>query len=83
MTYKPENSLNIGAEEYGILCAQDHLAGSLANLLEGMIEDSGWTRPITEHPMWHFIAATRERKQRLSDVRHNEAERMQEYLASR
>ena len=83
MIYKPENSLDIGAEEYGILCSQHHLAGSLADLLEGMIEDSGWTRPVTEHPMWGYIIRCRDNERKLIAYRDNEKERMRKHFSSR
>jgi hypothetical protein len=82
MIYKPENSLDIGAEEYGTLCAQDYIAVALARLLEGTIEDSGWTRPMTEHPMWPYITKARENQQKLSDLRHMESERRRQHFSS-
>ena len=82
MIYKPENSLNIGTEEYGILCSQEYLAGMLARHLEKMIQDSGWARPISEHPMWLYIAKVHENSDHLRYYRRSEAKKIRQHMTS-
>lgn len=82
MTYRPENSLNIGQEEYALLCNQEYVAGTLVQLLVVMIEQSGWTLEVSEHPMFRYIEMARENQEKLNAYRSNENEKIRKALSS-